>query len=135
MSQFLLDTNICIYYIKGLYQLDQKIQSVGISNCFISEITVAELLYGVEKSSSNNKKKNIQKIKDLKSSITVIPLSNCLELFAKEKARLEKAGTRIDELDLFIGCSAIANDMILVTRNVKHFQRIKNIKLENWIDQ
>ncbi|MCB1157188.1 MAG: hypothetical protein H7A25_14335 [Leptospiraceae bacterium] len=57
-----------------------------------------------------------------------------MELFAKEKARLEKAGTRLDVIDLLIGCSAIANKMILVTRNGKHFERIQGIQIENWID-
>ncbi|MCB1157180.1 MAG: type II toxin-antitoxin system VapC family toxin [Leptospiraceae bacterium] len=134
MNRYLLDTNICIYYIKGLYELAEKIRSVGLENCYVSELTVAELLYGVEKSSSNNKDRNTQKLKDFKSSIKIVPLSNCMELFAKEKARLEKAGTRLDVIDLLIGCSAIANQMILVTRNVKHFERIQGIQIENWID-
>lgn len=90
MNRYLLDTNICIYYIKGLYELAEKIRSVGLENCYVSELTVAELLYGVEKSSSNNKDRNTQKLKDFKSSIKIVPLSNCMELFAKEKARLEK---------------------------------------------
>jgi tRNA(fMet)-specific endonuclease VapC len=47
VKQYLLDTNICIYYIKGLYELDRKIETAGQRNCFISEITVAELKYGV----------------------------------------------------------------------------------------
>ena len=46
---YLLDTNICIYYLKGQYNIDQKIQSAGEKNCFISELTVEELKFGVEK--------------------------------------------------------------------------------------
>ena len=56
MKQFLLDTNICIYYIKGLYELKSKFEDAGPENCFISEITLAELKFGVEKSQA--KKKN-----------------------------------------------------------------------------
>jgi tRNA(fMet)-specific endonuclease VapC len=43
MSQYLLDTNICIYHIKGLYDIDKKIERAGIENCYLSEITIAEL--------------------------------------------------------------------------------------------
>ena len=53
--KYLLDTNICIYYMKGLFDLDFKIDTVGNDNCFISEITLAELKYGV--ANSNSKKK------------------------------------------------------------------------------
>lgn len=50
MKKYLLDTNICIYYLKGLYQLDKKVDAVERVNCLISEITVAELKFGVENS-------------------------------------------------------------------------------------
>jgi len=56
LKQFLLDTNICIYFIKGLYELKSKFEDVGPENCFISEITLAELKFGVAKSQA--KKKN-----------------------------------------------------------------------------
>ena len=56
MNQFLLDTNICIYYIKGLYDLKLKFEEVGPENCFISEITLAELKFGV--ANSKEKQKN-----------------------------------------------------------------------------
>ena len=55
MKQYLLDTNICIYYLKGLYDLDKKVKEVKIDNCFISEITLAELKFGVENSSNPSK--------------------------------------------------------------------------------
>ena len=50
MKKYLLDTNICIYFLKGQYDLNKKIESVGEQNCFISEITIAELKYGIENS-------------------------------------------------------------------------------------
>jgi tRNA(fMet)-specific endonuclease VapC len=50
LKKYLLDTNICIYFLKGLYQLDEKIQKAGIENCFLSEITIAELKFGAENS-------------------------------------------------------------------------------------
>ena len=50
MKKYLLDTNICIYFIKGQYNLNRKIAEIGEQNCFISEISVAELKYGIENS-------------------------------------------------------------------------------------
>ena len=48
MKKYLLDTNICVYFLRGKYGLDQKIRQVGWDSCYISEITVAELKYGAE---------------------------------------------------------------------------------------
>jgi len=50
LKKYLLDTNICIYYLKGRFDLNRKIENIGIENCFISEITVAELKFGAENS-------------------------------------------------------------------------------------
>lgn len=57
MKKYLLDTNICIYYIKGLFQLADKINTIDLDNCYISEITIAELKFGIENSSSTKKSK------------------------------------------------------------------------------
>lgn len=50
MKKFLLDTNICIYFIKGQFDVHRKIKAVGVENCLLSEVTIAELKYGVENS-------------------------------------------------------------------------------------
>ena len=63
MNSYLLDTDICIYSMKGLYDLKEKILHVGIENCFISEITVLELTYGVENSDASKKEKEFRKAK------------------------------------------------------------------------
>ena len=59
MKKYLLDTNICIYFIKGQFELDRKIVEVGERNCFISEMTVAELKYGVENSKKPDELRHI----------------------------------------------------------------------------
>lgn len=130
MTQYLLDTNICIYYLKGLYQLNEKIKSVGIENCFISEITLAELKYGVEK--SQHIEKNRKKINEFSQIFDVVPIFSALDFFAKEKARLKKIGRIIEDFDLLIGATAVENELVLVTRNVSDFERITNIKIEDW---
>jgi tRNA(fMet)-specific endonuclease VapC len=137
MKKYLLDTNICVHFLKGEFNLQNKIDEVGFENCFISELTIAELLFGVENSAESKKEQNLQNVNNLKLSfgIRIIPINPCFELYAKEKARLRRQGTPIGEFDLIIGCTAITNQMIMTTRNIKHLEKIENIILENWIDE
>jgi tRNA(fMet)-specific endonuclease VapC len=130
LNKYLLDTDICIYYLNGKYSLNKKFKEVGFQSCNISEITVAELKYGAEKSQRVKENKNV--VEEFVSQLEIIPIYTCLDLYAKEKARLKNAGNIIDDFDLLIGTSSIVNDMILVTNNEKHFQSIKNIKIESW---
>lgn len=127
---YLLDTNIIIFFFKGKFGIGPRMKEIGIKHCFISEITLAELKYGA--AYSQNFQKHTDEINELLKAIQVIPIISSLDLFAEEKARLRKAGTLIDDFDLLIGCTAIVNDMILVTNNTKHFKRINNIQLEDW---
>jgi tRNA(fMet)-specific endonuclease VapC len=136
MSKFLLDTNICVHFIKGEFNLRNKILQVGFRFCYISEITIAELLYGVENSSPERRSINLQRVQDLRTSFSgrIIPISECLEEYAKHKAQLRKIGRRVEDLDIFIGATAITKGLILATRNTKDFVNMENIQLENWID-
>jgi tRNA(fMet)-specific endonuclease VapC len=129
---YLLDTNICIHFFKGQFDLKKKIEQIGYDKFAISEITLAELIYGAEK--SQKKDKNIIVVENFIEKITIIPIFESIKIYGKEKARLKSKGTSISDLDLFIGATAIVNDMILITRNVREFERMENIKIENWID-
>jgi tRNA(fMet)-specific endonuclease VapC len=135
MNGYLLDTNICIYFIKGLYELNKKISAVGFENFYISEITIAELKFGIENSKSSHKSNNRKVIESFINSVKVVPIISCLDIYAKEKARLRKTGKVVDDFDLLIGSSAIVNNLILVTRNESHFENLQNIKIENWINE
>lgn len=136
MSHYLLDTNICIHFIKGEHDLGRKIQKAGFQSCYISEITIAELLYGVENSSPDRRSINLQRVKDLRASFAerVLLIGECLEEYAKQKAQLRRIGRRADDLDIFIGATSISKKLILITRNTKDFINMDGIKLENWID-
>jgi tRNA(fMet)-specific endonuclease VapC len=130
LKKYLLDTNICIYYIKGKFGLKEKFRIVKKENLFVSEITLAELKFGVQNSESP--KKNQATLEDFLTGIQIIPIFNSLDLYAEEKARLRKTGQTLDDFDLLIGVSSVANKMVLVTNNESHFERIKNIEIENW---
>lgn len=130
MNGYLLDTNICIYFLKGLHELDKKIAAVGEQACFISEITVAELKYGVE----NSKTVEIMRVivETFIPKFAVIPIYNSLDIYAKEKAKLRKQGLLIDDFDILIGATAVANNMVMVTNNVAHLSRLDDIVVEDW---
>ena len=129
--QYLLDTNICVFILRQKFGVGERILQAGVSNCFISELTYAELLYGAEL--SDNPQKNKVLLNRFLSRIRVIPIKDAIPLFAKEKARLRKAGTAVEDFDLLIGATAVKAGFTMVTENTRHFQNIEGIHLENWV--
>lgn len=130
MKKFLLDTNICIYFLKGQYNLYDKINSVGLENCYISEITLAELKFGVE--NSEQIEKNTMVLEKFKKQFTILPIFGALDVYAKQKAKLKAKGKILDDFDLLIGATAIANDLILITKNTTDFIRMDGLEMEDW---
>ena len=86
----------------------------------------------MEKALSKGLPLNHEKMLRFLDTIRTIPLTNAIPLVAREKARLETDGTPIDDYDLIIGCTAVAEGAVLVTENTRHMGRIGNIMLENW---
>lgn len=133
MKKYLIDTNICIFYFKGKYNVNKKFKQIGLSNIYISEITVAELLFGAFNSKYIDK--HLEEVRDITSLFTVVPIYPSLKTYASEKAKLQKQGMLIDDFDLLIGSTAVHNDMVLVTDNYKHLSRIEGINIENWVER
>lgn len=110
--------------------MNKKIAEAGEYNCFISEITVAELKYGVENSKTIESMRLV--IDAFIPKFAIIPIYNSLDIYAKEKVKLRKQGLLIDDFDILIGATAMANNMIMVTNNTTHFNRLENIVIEDW---
>ena len=130
MKKYLLDTNICAYFLNGKFSLDVKIDEVGFENCVVSEITIAELKYGVEK--STHKERNRKVLEIFQTKFGVIPIFPSLDIYAKEKSRLKTKGKILDDFDLLIGSTAIYNNLTLVTKNISDFNRLEEIEIEDW---
>lgn len=128
--QYLLDTDTCISFIKGKHKVREKIYDTKAENCFVSEITIAELKYGAAK--SDQYEKHAAEAEHIERIFTVVPIRPHFDQFAKEKVRLQKSGTLIPDFDLLIGTTAVSGNFILVTNNEKHLSRIENIHIENW---
>lgn len=131
---YLLDTNICAFYLRGKFDVDKRIDQVGWENCYISEITTLELKMGAELSMRKDGIDRSVQLNKFLSDIQILPINEAIDIAAKEKVRLRLEGTPCDDnFDLLIACTAIANDMVCVTENTKDFFRFQGIQLENWI--
>ena len=93
-------------------------------------MTLAELKFGVEK--SEKPEKNKKALDNFLTGVQILPIFHSLDLYAKEKARLQKAGTPVDNFDLLIGETSVTHKLTMVTNNTNHFKHISGIKLENW---
>lgn len=129
MAQYLLDTDICIELFRHNEQVIKKIEAVGRMNCFVSEITIAELFYGAAKS---GREENFGDVQSIQTLFEVIPLRPSLRLYGINKAFLQAEGLTIGEFDLLIGSCAVYNSLVMVTSNLKHFSHIPDIMLEDW---
>lgn len=129
--RYLLDTSICVFFLRGKLNLDEVIKSKGLKNFFVSEITVAELRFGAE--NSNDAIRSHEAVDAFLENLFIVPIFDSIDLYAKEKVRLRSIGKPMnDEFDLLIGVTAIYNNFVLVTDNVKHFELLDGIQIENW---
>jgi tRNA(fMet)-specific endonuclease VapC len=133
--KYLLDTNICVHYLRGVFEIDKKINGIGPANCYISEITLAELEFGVENSDPAFREKRRA---GLEAFLTVfgkriVPIRHCFAIYATQKAKLRQQGQMISDFDLLIASTAAVLNMIMVTENVREFERVEGIQIENWV--
>jgi tRNA(fMet)-specific endonuclease VapC len=130
--EYLLDTNICKYIIKKKpAEVFEKFKNLTIGDVGISSITLAELQYGIEKSS--NSEKNRDALEKFLTPIEIIDYGyEATVEYGKIRAELEKKGVPIGPLDMLIASHAKSLDVILVTNNVREFERIAGLRIENW---
>ena len=129
MAQYLLDTDVCIELFKHNEKVLEAVERVGAENCFITELTIAELFYGAAKSGHAE---HFLDVDYILQAFDQIPLLPSLRLYGTNKATLENQGKKIGEFDLLIGSCAVYNNLVMVTSNIKHFERIPDIEIEDW---
>ena len=130
-NKYLLDTNICIALLRGNQDVARKLISIGEGCCYLSVITLYELIFGAYY--SKHETQEVPKVKQFVEHFPIVPLADAAEDYAIIKTRLRSSGILIDEFDLMIAATALSGGYIIVTDNLKHFQRIAGLKLENWI--
>lgn len=129
---YMLDTNICIYVINNKpLHVFEKFKQFELGQLAISSITAAELAFGVEKSGSERNKQALNKFL---TPLEILPYDDqMIWHYAKLRQNLQSTGKTIGSLDMLIAAHALALDMVLVTNNLKEFERVEGLKLENWV--
>ncbi len=131
MVKYLLDTDTCIYWLNGKTTVRNKLLAVDFSEIAICEITVAELYFGAYNSSKIDK--NLTSAETFIKSMIVFSFNNeILKKFGELKAHLRKSGTPVADFDLLIASVALTENLILVTNNTRHYDRISHLTIENW---
>ena len=128
---YMLDTNICIYAMKNKPEkVLRRIKKELNNGLCISSITLAELEYGMKHSS--NPAKNEQALLCFLAPFSILPFgSSAASEYGEIRAYLQNRGTPIGPLDMLIAGHARAEKMILVTNNVREFECVPELKIEN----
>lgn len=132
---YLLDTNICIYLInrRPAYVVE-RIKRLKPNQVKLSAVSMGELEYGASK--SNFREKNRNALIDFASGFEMIAFTDMdAEVYGVVRSDLEKRGIVIGPYDMQIAAQAISRRLVLVTNNVREFSRVKNLKIENWLEE
>lgn len=130
---YLLDTNICIYIINEQpARVVQRLIQAGQESLAISTVTVAELAFGIAKSTRPDLR---AKLENFLSKFPILDWNQeAAWVYGSVRKTLEAKGQRIGERDLLLACQALALDATMVTNNTREFERIEGLKLENWVE-
>jgi len=129
---YLLDSNICIAFFKNHPAVIERITAIGIENLVLCSPVKAELWYGACKSERVTANKMV-----LNAFFAQFPSlafdDAVIEKYGEIRAELAKSGKPIGANDLLIAAIATTHQAILVTHNVKEFQRVADLTLEDWL--
>lgn len=133
MSDYVLDTDTCIYWLKGKEQIRNRVEQVDVDNLKVTIITLAELRYGAY--NSQKVRENLKNIDNFLRKLRVLPLDEeATHRFGKIKVGLRRSGQIIEDFDILIASITLSQGAILVTNNVEHFKRIPRLSYENWLE-
>jgi tRNA(fMet)-specific endonuclease VapC len=130
--KYLLDTNVCIDYLNGRFpSVAERIQRSQPQDLVISSVVVAELRYGADRSA--NRQVNHQRLDILIAEIPCVDFDlAAASAYGRVRAELEAQGRPIGANDMLIAAHAVALDVVLVTDNLREFERVKGLDLESW---
>jgi len=130
--KYLLDTNICIHIMKHTQNVLRKFSEVHEGSAGISSITLAELEFGICNSTSYEK--NRAKLISFLPLIEVLSFDDIAAVeYGIIRTDLQKRGIPIGSLDMLIAAQAKARNLIIVTNNVREFERITDLQVEDWL--
>ena len=124
---YLIDTDICIQFMRN----EKKVVDflIGLNNINISIVTLSELFFEIY--NSKNIEKHKKTLNDFLTNVSVLNVDFFIaNTFGKIKAKLKKKGTFIEDFDIINGAFALTYNLTLVTRNIKHYEKIERIKIK-----
>ena len=131
MAKYIIDTNTCIEYFKHRHGVPERMSQVSRDDLCVSEVTIAELLYGAIHSKSVDR--HLREVHELQRDITVLPISDVIDDYADIRHALTSQGLTVEDFDILIGATARFYGLIVVTDNLKHFNPMPGVEVENWI--
>jgi tRNA(fMet)-specific endonuclease VapC len=132
--QYLLDTNILSYFVKGISPvLTQRMDPASHAKTICTSVICrAELRYGQDLMATNDRRH--AQIDLLMLELTALPWTvDAADRYGEIKALLKRQGIPIGEMDTQTAAHALAENLILVTRNTRHFERVPGLKIEDWM--
>ena len=126
----MIDTDVCIELTRKNPIIAERVRAIGASECKISDVTLAEMYFGAFKSGREKHFNDVIVINGLFESYPI----RYLRKYGELRCMLEKKGLKIGDMDMFIAATALEEDLILVTGNTEHFERIPGLRIENWME-
>lgn len=135
-KQYLLDTNILIEFMNGNPFVVEHVLNAGIDNCCMSVVSLHELYFGAYYAKTKKEEyfeREMKRINKLLERFVVLPLPEKADSYGKIKMMLRSSGKLADEFDMIIGGRALTAGLTVVTDNVKHFEPMPEVQVENWV--
>ena len=126
----LLDSNVLIEHLAGRLDITPSVRALGSGSCFVSTVSVYEILTGALRSAKSGEYKRVEYIL---ASFPRLPFDDaCAAATARVRNDLEKIGMRIGPYDLMLAGTALAYDLAIITHNLREFERVAGLRIEDW---
>ena len=133
MAKYILDTTICIEYFKHRHGVAERMATISREELCVSEVTIAELLYGAVHSRSVER--HLREVHELQRDIQVVSISEVIADYAEIRHALTSQGLSVEDFDILIGATARHYGLTVVTDNLKHFSPMPDVVVENWVQR
>ena len=137
MEKYILDTCTWIEWFQRRNGVPERIRAAGRRRLYVSEVSLAELTFGAY--NSDDYERHIQEPDILRMTATVLGISDVFDEYAQIRCALKKQKKTLDKeignFDILIGATALHYGLTVVTDNVKHFEPMPGVKVENWVER
>jgi tRNA(fMet)-specific endonuclease VapC len=128
---YLIDTDVMVYALNGRPGVIGRFRANAHAPKAISVITYGELLYGANKSTRRDQ--NVARVRHIPLLLSIVDVDRgVMEIFSSLRLELQRRGKPVDDFDLVIACTALSLGYRLVTNNVRHFENVPGLEIENW---